>query len=312
MTGNPSRFNRIDNLFGYASLDECFAVYNSILAQIGLPPFTKATRIYYRQTPDSGRAEQVSDGAQITRLDLTTNLSVGKNNTMDYIKGLSTLRYRNMIGNLYANGMTADWQSPKGNNRLIYPCAYDKANELELHSLSKVKKKYGEDSEQYKYLVGIINYCREQGVVRLEQKVRSEQLRRMGARSWGLFEEALIRKLHDDFLNLDKRLQVNSMDIQTISEQLISEDIVTNTKAATTTAYYVYEWMNGKKFDFSKSQVKTHRARLRKIGIDIKNVCDHSKFSPVVVSNIREIKPTPLLVPAWYQRPKSQLIKLAV
>ena len=45
--GNPSRWNRIDNLFGLKTLDDCMAVYNHILQGLGLPEFTKCTKYYY-------------------------------------------------------------------------------------------------------------------------------------------------------------------------------------------------------------------------------------------------------------------------
>ncbi|TFH76240.1 hypothetical protein E4J90_29285, partial [Pseudomonas kribbensis] len=42
--GNPSRLNRHDNLWGFETLDQCIAVYNQLLAEYGLPPFTRCTR----------------------------------------------------------------------------------------------------------------------------------------------------------------------------------------------------------------------------------------------------------------------------
>ncbi|WP_420884523.1 phage/plasmid replication domain-containing protein [Aggregatibacter kilianii] len=52
------------------------------------------------------------------------------------------------------------------------------------------------------------------------------------------------------------------------------------------------------------------RSRLRKIGIDIANKCDLSKFSPVKVVSSREIKVSNLIVPTWYKLPNYHL-KLA-
>ncbi|WP_258863213.1 phage/plasmid replication domain-containing protein [Proteus mirabilis] len=60
----------------------------------------------------------------------------------------------------------------------------------------------------------------------------------------------------------------------------------------------------GISFDFNKSQVKTHRARLRKIGIDIAQKCDISKFSPVFIRNKRELVTSNCIIPNWYYKPK--------
>ncbi|WP_416199636.1 phage/plasmid replication domain-containing protein [Pseudomonas helleri] len=54
--------------------------------------------------------------------------------------------------------------------------------------------------------------------------------------------------------------------------------------------------------DFTKSQVKTHAALLNRIGINIRNACDTSRFAPVFVRQCREVSKSALAVPLWYQR----------
>ncbi|MBL9228854.1 Replication-associated protein G2P, partial [Escherichia coli] len=78
VVGNPSRWQRMDNLFGLTALDECVEIYNHVLAQYDLPPFTKNTRLFPRQTPDGKSTSLVGDGAEITSIDWTRNLAVGK------------------------------------------------------------------------------------------------------------------------------------------------------------------------------------------------------------------------------------------
>lgn len=51
---------------------------------------------------------------------------------------------------------------------------------------------------------------------------------------------------------------------------LLAKGVVTNDYAAQTTMRYAARWMLGHPFDFSKSATNVQRARLRKIGIDIK------------------------------------------
>lgn len=57
---------------------------------------------------------------------------------------------------------------------------------------------------------------------------------------------------------------------------LISQSIAPNETAANATLVYVVKWMEGVSFDLEKSAVKTHRARLRKLGIDIAQPYDPS------------------------------------
>lgn len=302
VTGNPSRYNRIDNLFGFTKLDDCVAVYNHILRSMGLSDFqfTKGTKFIYLSGDDGKKALKNSDGARITELHITSNRSTGQGNEDHYIKGISTQRYRNSIPRLHTNGKTCDWLSKKGNGTLIYPSVYNKAHEIELHHLNKIAKKCGKDSADYKYLCGVVHYCKSQGVVRFEQKLKSAFLRRNNLNFYGLFDENDLYPIHYEFTHLDEKLQVEAMTIESISERLIRLDIVNNTRAANATSIYAIQWMAGQSFDLNKSQVKIHRSRLRKIGIDIAETCDISRHSPVYVVRAKMIDVTPLSQPDWY------------
>lgn len=54
-----------------------------------------------------------------------------------------------------------------------------------------------------------------------------------------------------------------------IQPLLLEKGIVNSIAAANATLVYAIQWMEGVEFDLSKSAVKVHRARLRKIGLDI-------------------------------------------
>ncbi|EQB6757132.1 phage/plasmid replication domain-containing protein, partial [Escherichia coli] len=245
----------------------------------------------------------ITDGALIKELHITSNKSVGKGNEDDYISGLSTQPYRNSVPRLHSNGKSVDWLSKKGNVNLIYPTVYNKAHEIELHSLAKIKNKFSEGSKEFNYIIDIINYCKDNGIVRFEQKLKSRFLQKQSLCYWGLSDYSLLNKLHSEFLDLDEKLSVNAMDFETISEHLISRGVVDTIRAANTTAMYAIQWFHGHSFDLNKRQVKQHRARLRMIGIDIAQKCNVSKFSPVVVKQTREIKVTDCVIPSWYLKP---------
>lgn len=301
--GNPTRYNRLDNLFGFTSLDDCFAVYNQLFRSLGLPDMTKCKQLFYRQSKDGSKIQRYADGAVIQRVDITTNKSVGQGNVDCYLKALSTQTYRNSIPRLHSNGKTVDWLSKEGNANLIYPSVYNKAYELRLHLLKKIKAKYGENSNEYKHVLRVIEYCETQGVARFEQKLTHRQLNRMNAQYWGLFDERILTKLQEEFLTIDDKLQVDNMTFQGIAERLISSGICTNTKAANTSASYALQWMHGETFDTRKRQVQQHRARLRKIGIDISRPCDITTFSPIHVLKTNRVDVSSLAVPPWYQLP---------
>jgi len=305
--GNPSRFDRHDNLWGFESVEQCVIVINRLLAQYGLPPFTRCTRVEIRDGESGGKTSHLwADGCVIKRIDLTTNIAVGQGNEMDYIRSLATQRIGHSIGFLYPNGRTVDWTTSghgKG-ARLQYRKAYDKAYELQDKHLPKMKTAYGESSSEYKYAQELHEYCKSTGIVRLEQELKDEFLSRQKLNYWGLFNEGEFKNIHDEFLNVDQRLTVNKMDMASIAQQLILENIVDTPRAANVTASYALMWMQGQQLVCSQRSFETHAARLNRIGINIRNVCDVKSFSTVFIRECREIQPVKNVAPPkWYRRP---------
>ena len=303
--GNPSRVGRLDNLFGYTTIEQCISVYNALLREYGLPAFTRCTRVDFRAGSSGAKSgDRLADGAKIERIDLTTNVSVGSGNVVSYLRGVSSQRIGHSIGFLYPNGRTVTW-TPKGNGkggRLQYRKAYDKAFEMDQNCLPKIKRLFGEDSTEFKYVKQVRDYCSEQGVVRMEQELKSELLQREALCYWGLFNESRLSELHDEFLGIDEKLKVTAMDMMTIADKLIEEGICSNRASANATASHAILWMHGHAHQGSIRSFETHAARLNKIGINIRNACDTSRFAPVFVRQCREVTKSTLAVPAWYKR----------
>ena len=239
-------------------------------------------------------------------MDITTNKSVGAGNERTFIKALSQMRYRKSIGRLHTNGLTADWLSDKGNANLIYPSCYIKHEEMKLHSYDKIKNKFGIDSEEFKYYDRVFNYCRENGVVRFEQKLKSRYLQRENLCYWGLSDFSKLEKLQEEFCGMYKKLSVNKIELETIAEQLVSQGVVDSLRKANTTAFYAMRWASGDDLsNLSVATFKRHRANLRKIGIDIANPCDIEKFQAVQVISCEQIMVRPFKAPDFYQYPSN-------
>ena len=102
-----------------------------------------------------------------------------------------------------------------------------------------------------------------------------------------------------------KKLNVSQYDLETIAEQLVSQGIVDTLRKATTSAYYAMLWASGKELGLKARQYETHRARLRKIGIDIANPCDIEKFQAVRVISCENIMVRPFKAPDFYQFPSN-------
>lgn len=305
MSGNPSRWGRVENLIGFEEVDSCVACFNSILFSLKLPQFTRCTEIFYRQGEDGTKVQKFSDGAIIKRLDITTNKSVGSGNERTFLKALSQMRYRNSIGRLHTNGCTVDWLSEKGNANLIYPSCYIKHEELRVHSYEKIKRKFGENSPEFKYYKDVYEYCEKNGVVRFEQKLKSRYLQKENLCYWGISDFSKLELLNQGFIDMYKKLSVSKIELESIAEQLVSQGVVDTLRKANTSAFYAMKWASGQNLDLAERQFKTHRARLRKIGIDIANPCDVEKFKAVRVVSCEHIFVRPFKAPDFYQFPSN-------
>lgn len=85
----PDCWQRIDNLFSHTTLAACVAVYNRILIELGLPPFSTCPRFDWKQSGEDDRSRLWTDGAVFTRIDWTRNLGVGQDNVLPFQRGLS-------------------------------------------------------------------------------------------------------------------------------------------------------------------------------------------------------------------------------
>ncbi|EKY6766841.1 DNA replication protein [Escherichia coli] len=198
--------------------------------------------------------------------------------------------------------MACDWLSKLGNANLIYPTVYCKANELLIHTLKKIKSKFGEDSNEFRYVQQLHEFLVLNGVVRFEQKLKSRYLQKHDLCYWGYSEFDILENLQHEFVSIVNKLSLTAYDVQTISESLIANGVVDNYKSANSTAFIAYSWMCGKRFDFNGGQIRLHRARLRKIGIDIAMEYDASKTPGVVIHNMREISMQETVMPDWYRQ----------
>ncbi|MDS9758615.1 phage/plasmid replication protein, partial [Pseudomonas aeruginosa] len=241
---------------------------------------------------------------RIRRIDLTTNRTVGKGNVMAYIRALSTQRYGYKNAHLYEDGLTCDWKA-----RDHYEKAYAKGPAIRKFLFPKCKRNFGEESAEFRYLQRLADYCDDQGVVRMEQELKSEFLQAKRLEWWGLFDEQQFQAIHKKFLAIDDKLEVTAMDYNTIADQLIAKGIVSSRQAANATANIALQWMNcpGISFDFQKSQMQTYRARLNKVGLNIAQPYDVTRHSAVIVRRAEEIVTNDFLVlPEFYRHAPAQ------
>lgn len=300
--GNPSRWQRMDNLFGLQTLDECVDIFNHVLAHYDLPPFTKNTRLFHRQTPDGKGSSLIGDGAEITSIDWTKNHEVGKGKEPSFIRGMSSMQIgRGRSPKLYPNGMTCNWGEA---STWIMTKLYCKQYELKEHLKKDKRKKSGIAEEQLNYIERLIDYCEQHGVVREEHSLRQTLLKRHNLQFYGLVTEQDFYTHLQDIENAMNTLQVNHDEHESIAHQLLAVGAVDTLRQANTTMSYFSIWQHGTDLRqiLKERQFYQHKARLKQIGIDISSPFDISRMCPTLKrSEVIEVKP--LSIPDWYQLP---------
>lgn len=300
VSGNPSRYNRIDNLFGFSTIEKCVQVFNIILKKHGLPPFTKCTKVWFGQAAEGEKAPVITDGAIITNIDWTRNYMVGKGNVKQFLRGLSSQSLgRGKVGHLYSNQCTVNWGE---GSEYKMTSIYDKENDLTRQR--KKRLKHASDID-IKYYDDLIEYCKENGVAREEHKFKRLFLAKNNLKFYGLFKDSDFEPYLKSIGDVMSRCEVTGMKQQSIADQLLAKEIVKSRQAANATQCYASMWMDGDDLQnhLGRSQWYEHKSRLKKIGLDITSPFDVTRMAPVLVQR-KVIEVSALSVPSWYRQPK--------
>lgn len=294
VSGNPSKFCRLDNLFGYRSIDDAVAVFNVVLAHLGLPSFTTAT--FYR--PLQSRTEQhefITDGAVFTRFDLTVNHAVGDpQQVRPFIRAISSQSIQGALGHLSPDGLTAMWFQ---GSRRRFDKFYAKAAEMRAHW-----PKFPVTDEQADYLRSLTDYVESVGCVREEHELKAMKLRDANCRIYGHFTETELNALFENSREMLTRVEVTTMNFDDVAERLLSKHIVDSPRTAARMQMLVHAWLNGQdmhKLLPGKSAFYDARRTLLPLGIDIKTPCDVTRLMP----RIQPIQLRPMPVPDFYRPP---------
>ncbi len=295
ISGNPSRYDRPDNLFGFTNIDDCVEVYNRVLVANGLPELTKTTKVEAVWDMKLKKFRQVPNGAIVTQIHVTKNFSVGLGNEQNFVRSLGSFSYRGKAANIYPDCNTADWLA--GSSRLYFKF-YNKHISM-LRERKKLVSKY--ESEQLEYYDRVLEYCRLNGVVRAEYEFKSDYLRDRGMRYYGYSDITQVQNL--TFLqDIIKKLEVVVSDYSSVADDLLHHGIVTTRQAANATQCYFMMWLHGQdlKRMLKKSQWYTHRSRLLHLGYDIAERVNVSAM-PIRLNQSKTLDLVDLEIPDWYE-----------
>ncbi len=301
--GNPSRFNRLDNLFGFTTFEQCLSVYNRVLAEFDLPPFTRCTEVHYNQCKETQRHMLVTDGAIINHVDWTRNMCVGEGNVFAFLRALSSFKIRKGRNNdphLFPNGKTLEWggraASDTGNGSTS---RYDKLYEKEHDLARSIRKNKELTIEEIRYLSDLMDYCRINGLVRQEHSFKKAFLKKHKLNLYGMTKESSFAPYLRDIDLLLERIEMSTQDYVCIAEQLIQAGVCKSTQSANATQAVAHKWMHGSHID-RNSQYYVHRNRLLEIGLDISQQFNVSTLAPTIRKS-RVIEWKPATAPSFYR-----------
>lgn len=238
--GNPSRWGRADNLYGY-DLRRCLEVVNGHMRELGLPQFTAGVPCDLTRTVDGRREDYPGlawTGARISTIDLTENLSAGSDwlarQAITCWQGLAPKRMRPE----HFRDETAMWVTSRRSVK-----AYRKAHDMRTKSPDSPWGAWAE----------------EQGIVRVEVRLRSKALHDAGlcylgsCLQPGVLEDLYAR--HTAFLE-QPTMPATDLDLETLPP-------------AVRTTYVAWQSGHDVRRLVSKATFYRHRSVLKPLGVNL-------------------------------------------
>lgn len=296
LSGNVGRVDRPDNLFNL-QWDETLAKTNAFISTHGLPPFSTGHQELNHNVSEYDRKHGnliCWTGATVSMIHLTENYATGSaGNAQAFIDWIAT-QSKSHVKRGRAGESTVIFGS-KGSSR-SYLKFYIKADEMLAHA-----KQHGRSAADIK-ADPVYQYCKDNGVVRIELEARRLLLRDNQLRFIGDITMPKLEKLFR--AEIDPLLHRTREDITRID--LDALDLPPGAKM-TAAAYLRGEDVRA---SLSRATFFRYAKQLRDYGIDISTPLDNaSKFTSLI--KVVEIAPIHQ-APDWYWTHQARMAASAV
>ena len=296
MSGNVGAFCRTDNVWGYRIRD-IITKCNIILKDFDLPPFTIGEKILKIATESGSRYVITSwSGARVTKLDLTSNFSLGNEFDMhSYINYLSGQKLFRSKVNTYGNYEFVSTVSHGEGSKYVYSKFYIKYLEIlankhkKKHLFSYINgKRVPKKTDYSNYLFDLIEYLKHEGIIRFEVSLKSRFLRQKS-----------LYYLGDIFMDTT-RLDSEYMQRLEPAIREVRFDDIQHLKPRLRQVYHA--WRAGENLAalYSKSHFYRLRNELLPYGIDIA-MAYSEKTKPI---NVKTVLIQQAIQPDFYHLPK--------
>jgi hypothetical protein len=280
-SGNPARWGRMDNVFGY-SFGQSLQIVNQILATLGLPPFSAGES--FETVNKAGEFRRVWTGASISRLDMTENYVTGSpENATHFLRWLAGQKIKSKKTNYYGDHATVDFG--RGSKRSYFK-VYNKGTELLKHSKARTETDTIEKQDRAESIEKLAQWCQESGLVRAELELKS-------------------KALHDLRCYYLGELDMNVIEVEfkkhaSVFERATAEvDSLAELDGKTLAIYRLWQAGDDVKAKIPKSSIYRYRKALLPHGIDIFIPSNVIRFEP----KTRVITLSAAVAPDWYDLP---------
>lgn len=301
LKGNPGRFNRGDNVFNH-DWDGTLAASNAILLSRGLPSFeigeecanpvllrnfdgdlqSKPEFAAYTVFPADGGVGH--EGLRVWSIHVTRNLITGSEANAKAVLGWLDSQSIARVKKKRFGNSTVTW----GSLKYCQVEAYLKADEMLDHCKGDVERELMRQNPIYQW-------CRDNGVVRVEVKAAKDCLRDLGLTWAGDWNMAKVIKLFDDRTEILHRVKA---DVEEFDPATLPSNVAMTASA----------WLRGEdvKRVMNLRTFQRHAKLLREYGIDIAEKRNVSSM-PV---RIKTIEIQPAAMPDWYSLNQSHGLQL--
>ena len=303
VSGNPSRFGRLDNLFGLTTLDACLEVYNAVLRGLGLPTFELKC---VASTIGEHGGQRLRVGPVISQVHVTRNLILGAGGEGPFLDWMSAqtfgrLPYRRTHETTVKAGHVA---------RRLHEF-YAKGPEVRDHALkwrrARAAEKVAVKDEAVAYLERLAKWCEENGVVRDEVKLGRKLLPETGYRypeNWQDETPAQVHRVNGEVSTMNAGALSNYG--TEVYEKLVAAGYSERQSRSMTNA--VSGWLAGQDWDggLSKSVRYRYVKALREVcGLDLRRPCNVRALATSIKPKVLEAREMDIAdLPSWYRWPE--------
>lgn len=264
-SGNISRYNRRDNLFGY-DWSETLRRINALTDRFSLPPFSAGNFVRFA---DSG---WTWSGARVSRIDVTCNYAAGSLEALQAVlNSMAGQHVGRMKGRLSPDGATVEYGR---GSKYVYGKVYAKHMEFQAHARRKSGSHVAAE---------VVEFCRTLGVLREEFTLKSRYLTQNQMAFLGAIRHG---ELIHTYLNRSQFRRLAAVKYETF------DDLPRHLRAT-----YV-SWQNGFPQGISRATFYRHRTGLIAYGIDI-SVAANKEIKPL---RLNVVDLAMLEAPEWYRR----------